>query len=72
MDAVPSSPKPIHDEPPPLPATPSQEEFDRMSMEQQMEWAFDHSKAAIARYAGRPELYLAENPAMDFRRFEKK
>jgi hypothetical protein len=65
MDLVNDSPKSTGNAPPPLPPLVSHEEFARMSLKEKAEYLGKEAQARIARYAGRPELYLQENPHRD-------
>lgn len=59
-------------EAPPLHPKVSLEDFEKMSPEEQSDYLFQLGKAAIARYAGRLDLFLKENPQLDFEHPPKK
>jgi hypothetical protein len=41
-------------------------ELEKMSLQEQADYLFERGKSPIARYGGRPELMLKENPHLDF------
>jgi hypothetical protein len=43
-----------------------------MTLAEKADYEGRMAQAAIARYAGRADLLIAENPHRDFRRFEEK
>ena len=54
-------------EAPPLYPMVPEEELEKMSAEEFADYGEKLAMSAIARYAGRPELMLAENPHLNFR-----
>jgi hypothetical protein len=55
-----------NNEAPPLHPQVPEEVFDKMTREERREYTFQRERSAIARYGGRPELFLKENPQLDF------
>jgi hypothetical protein len=53
---------------PPLHATVSREEFEKMSWPEQADYLAKAALASGNRYGGRPDLLMKEHPARDFRK----